>query len=277
MRHDAWAGALWRSCQSQAAHSCGLLNHSNSFGGGTFKLNAKFDTDLLLHSVILSVTATQYACSLNGICCPHRLVQWSRHCSSMCIPVHSPWLPGYIGFMQIILIILTMAGLFLDRPHINMHICNMYKYIYIYIYIGNSGFLHKGIKLMCCWLPILWLSNCKYLIGAGTQFLFSVSPNLWSQETRLPGCHFGAVILSVVYKQCSPEPQGFLRGGSGLQRGWGRGQLQAPAPISGRDLSLASVLCIGLLWTLTLKYQAPYRKQVLQALYYTVLPLPGAE
>ena len=36
----------------------------------------------------------------------------------MCIPVHSPWLPGYID-VQIVLVILTMAGLFLDRPHVS--------------------------------------------------------------------------------------------------------------------------------------------------------------
>ena len=48
--HDAWAGVLlWWSCQSAVAHSCGLLNHLNSFHGGMFKLNAKLDTDLLLY------------------------------------------------------------------------------------------------------------------------------------------------------------------------------------------------------------------------------------
>ena len=52
---------------------------------------------LLLYSVILFVTATQYTCSLNGIYQTHWLVQWSRHCSHMRIPVHSPWLPGYIN------------------------------------------------------------------------------------------------------------------------------------------------------------------------------------
>ena len=68
-------------------------------------------------SVILKTTAT---CSLNSIYHPHWLVQWSRHCSFMCIPVHSPWLPGYIDVMQTIFIILTMAGHFLDRPHISL-------------------------------------------------------------------------------------------------------------------------------------------------------------
>ena len=36
----------------------------------------------------------------------------------MRIPAHSPWLPGYIDVVQTSLIILTMAGLFPDRPHI---------------------------------------------------------------------------------------------------------------------------------------------------------------
>ena len=70
------------------------------------------------HSVILNAVATLYTCSLKWIFCSHWLVQWSRHCSHMHIPVHSPWLPGYIDVVQTILIILMMAGLFLDRPHI---------------------------------------------------------------------------------------------------------------------------------------------------------------
>ena len=68
------------------------------------------------HSVILNVTATQYTCSLNTISCPHWLVQWSHHCSHVCIPVHSPWLPGSTDVTQTVLIILTMAELSLDRP-----------------------------------------------------------------------------------------------------------------------------------------------------------------
>ena len=51
------------------------------------------------HSVILNMTATQYTGSLNGVYHPHWLVQWSHHCSHMCIPVHSPWLLGYIDIM----------------------------------------------------------------------------------------------------------------------------------------------------------------------------------
>ena len=69
-------------------------------------------------SVILNETATQYTCSLNNVYHPHWLVQWSHNCSHMHIPVHSPWLPGYTDIVQIILILLTMAGLFSDR-----HVC----------------------------------------------------------------------------------------------------------------------------------------------------------
>ena len=65
--------------------------------------------------VILNVTATPYTCSLNGVYCPHWLVQWSHHCSHMCIPVHSSWQPGYIDVVQTVLVILTMAGIFFGQ------------------------------------------------------------------------------------------------------------------------------------------------------------------
>ena len=89
------------------------------FHGDMFKLSAKFDADSLLYSVILNVMVTQYTWSLNGVYCCHWLVQWSLHCSSMHIPIHSPWLPGYISIIQAVLVILRMAGLFPDRPHIS--------------------------------------------------------------------------------------------------------------------------------------------------------------
>ena len=75
-------------------------------------------------SVILSTTATQYTYSLNGIGCPHWLVQWHSHCSHSCIPVHSPWLTGYIDVAQTILVTLTMAGCFLDRQTSYLRFCS---------------------------------------------------------------------------------------------------------------------------------------------------------
>ena len=59
-----------------------------------------------IHSVILNTTATQYTSSFNGIYRPQWLAQWSHHCSHMRIPVHSPWLLGYINIMQTFLIVL---------------------------------------------------------------------------------------------------------------------------------------------------------------------------
>ena len=54
----------------------------DSFHGGMFKLNTKFDADSLLYfSVMLNAIAMQYTCSLNSVYHPHWLVQWSHHCS----------------------------------------------------------------------------------------------------------------------------------------------------------------------------------------------------
>ena len=51
-RLDAWAGtSSWWSCPSPVAHSCSLLNHTNSFHRGMLKLNAKFNADSLLYSL----------------------------------------------------------------------------------------------------------------------------------------------------------------------------------------------------------------------------------
>ena len=67
-RRDAWVGTLsWWSCQSPVAHSCILLNQWNSFPGGMFKLNAKFDSDLLLYSF------SHFECNSHIV---HMLTQW---------------------------------------------------------------------------------------------------------------------------------------------------------------------------------------------------------
>ena len=120
-RWDAWVGSLsWWRCQMSAAHSCGPLNHLNSFHRGTFRLNTKFDLDSLLYLLSHFECDGHMVYMLNQVTyCLHWLVQWSRHCAHMCIPVHSPWLLGYIDAMNTVLLILTMAGLFPDRPRIS--------------------------------------------------------------------------------------------------------------------------------------------------------------
>ena len=120
MRSDAWAGMLlWWSCQSPVVHSCGLLNHPSSFCKGMFKFNAKLDADSLLYSL------SHFECDSHTVHMltqqhlpPHWLVQWSRHCSRMRSPAPSSWLPGYMNPVPTNLVTLTVAGLFLDRPHI---------------------------------------------------------------------------------------------------------------------------------------------------------------
>ena len=88
-------------------------------------------------SVIFNVMATHSTYFLNSIYHHHWLVQRSRHCSCMHMPVHSPWLPGYIDVAQAILFILTMAGLFLDRPHhiLLYNIIVLFMWLYWYIHI----------------------------------------------------------------------------------------------------------------------------------------------
>ena len=90
---------------------------------------------------------------------PPLIVQWSHHCSRMCIPVHFPWLPGYIDVAQTIHVILTMAGLFPDRPCIYTHI--------------QSKLLFDGI---------MWGSNRIF-----SKFLSSYSLSEIA-DTYIPGC-----------------------------------------------------------------------------------------
>ena len=105
-------------CGDEAAsHQCGLLNHLDSFCGGMFKFNAKFDADSLLYSLShfewdsLTIHMLTQEYLLPPLTITVKLSLFTLH-----IPVHSPWLPGYIDVAQTILLILTMAGIFLDRP-----------------------------------------------------------------------------------------------------------------------------------------------------------------
>ena len=63
----AWAGVLWWSCQSPVAHSSSLLSHPDSFRGGMFKLNTKFDADSLLYSL------SHFECDGHTV---HMFTQW---------------------------------------------------------------------------------------------------------------------------------------------------------------------------------------------------------
>ena len=110
----------WTHCHDEAANhqlltAAGPCTLLCGFCRGRFKLNTKFDADLLLYSL------SHFECDDHTVLMlpqqhllSPQLVQWSCHCSRMSIPVPSPWLPGYINVVQTI-VILTIAGLFLDR------------------------------------------------------------------------------------------------------------------------------------------------------------------
>ena len=97
------------------AHSCSLLNHLNSFCGRMFKLNATFDADLLLYSL------SHFECDGHTV---RTLTQWclrppltSTVKSLLFTRAHSNPLSLAARLRQCgILVILTVAGLFPDRP-----------------------------------------------------------------------------------------------------------------------------------------------------------------
>ena len=106
-------------CRDEAANHQLPIAAASSFPGGKFKLNTKFDADLLFYS------RSHFECDGHTV---HMLTQWhllppvistvNHHCSHMHFPVYSPWLPGYINVTQTILDILTWQGfLWTDLPY----------------------------------------------------------------------------------------------------------------------------------------------------------------
>ena len=123
-RRDVWVGELlWWSGRSLAAHSCSLLNHPNSFHRGMFKLKTKCDADLLLYllSHFECDGHTVHMLTFQGHL-PPPLASTAK--SSLFSHVHSSSLSLAARLHDVAnrLIILTMAGLFPDRPHI--HTCS---------------------------------------------------------------------------------------------------------------------------------------------------------
>ena len=98
------------------AHSCSLLSHLNSFHGGMFEFQAKFDADSLLYSLSRFERDGHTVHMLTQQHLPPPLTSTVKlSCSPMLIPVHSPWLPGHIDVKHTVLVILTMAVLSLDN------------------------------------------------------------------------------------------------------------------------------------------------------------------
>ena len=162
-KHSAW-DMMWEQvhCCDEAANHQLPIAAAFWITGIVFveeysSLMQKSDADLLLYSVTLNATATQYTCSRSGVYCPHWLALWSRHCSPMCTPVHSPWLPGYTDVTQTTLLISTMAGLFLDRPHILDTISHIHtqRAASLFWLAGYNSIIHIAITYLvhCWWMP----------------------------------------------------------------------------------------------------------------------------
>ena len=170
MRCDAWAGTLsWWSCQSPAAHRCGLLNHLNSFCEGMFKLSAKFDAELFLYSLSHFECNDYTAHVLTQWCLPPPLTSAVK--LSLFMHVHSSPLSlaaSLHRYVQTTAITLTMVWLFLDRFHIYAVCTYIYKWIYINIHL----YMFYHIKLLTitiyCYLQkenliIVMISICTWL------------------------------------------------------------------------------------------------------------------
>ena len=121
MRRDAWASVLWWwSYQSPAAHSCSLLNHLSSFRRGMFKFNTKLDADSLLYSLNYFECNSHTVHMLSQQCLLSPLTNTVK--SALFIYVQSSPLSLAARLHRChanVPIILTVAGLFLDRIHIH--------------------------------------------------------------------------------------------------------------------------------------------------------------
>ena len=134
-------------CCDEAAHSCSILSHPNSFHGGMFKLNAKFDVDQLLYLLSHFECDSHIVDMLPQQCPPPPLT--STVMSSLFTlhsTVHSPWLPGYIDVAQTILVTLTMVELFPGYMCIYIYI---YTHIHIYtFYIHLRNYFKSVIMII---------------------------------------------------------------------------------------------------------------------------------
>ena len=102
----------------------------------------------------------------------------------MCIPVHFPWLPGYTGVVQTVLIILIVAGLRPDRPqYVKYTIINMYiEYKYIkdlYIIILCYIILHHIFYICVCYMYTYVYMYLYFSIGHRKLFFRQSAWSYW--------------------------------------------------------------------------------------------------
>ena len=147
---------------------------------------------------------------------PHWLVQWSCHRSHMCLVVHSPWLPGYLNVVQTILIILTMASLFLDRPHtyilLNKNTCLFFRDPSHYFTIRENFSVTAPLWLSAIqkWFLKLWVFPTASTFPRNKLKILRIrisSPSLVSHITLCTYNTSGLSYWRLAPRPCSPTAQ----------------------------------------------------------------------
>ena len=186
-RHVVWAGALsWWSCQSPVAHSCGLLNHLSSFHGGMFKLNAKFDPDLLLCSLSHFECAGYTAYMLTQWCLPPPLTSTVKpsllihsHSSPLSLEIRLHWCQANHSCY------VTIVGLSPARPCIYNSLYSQFfeEALCIFISFNHVNFFLIMIKFG---LKSVSSNSSVISVALSINFLFSYSvwdiPDSWCDD-----------------------------------------------------------------------------------------------
>ena len=197
MKHDARVGALlWWSCQSPVTHSCSLLNHLNSFHRGMFKLIAKSDGDLFYWlSHFECDSHTEHMVSQRRLL--PLLTSTVKSLFMYALPVHSPWLPGYINVAQTVFI-LTVVWLFPGRPHVHFS---------FYSRFCGFGFWQFDFNVSSCGSPWIYLGiHCNSWMCTSC---FSLKlKNFWPMFLQIFFCPFLLLSGSSTYVDmldCVPQ------------------------------------------------------------------------
>lgn len=105
------------------------------------------------------------------------------------------------------------------------------------------------------------LCNCKCLTWGGYSVSTLCQPQFVVTRNQVSWLSISSSSLCQWFTNSVPWSLRVPQRGLATERVEGRGNSKSPAPASMRDTPLASVLCIGLLKKLILKYWPPYVKQ----------------
>ena len=170
---------VWWSCQSPVAHCCSLLNHLYSFHGGMLKFNTKFDAGLLLYSLI------HFECNSHTV---HMLTQqhlpppltstgkFFTHAHSSSLSLATRLHQCYANCS----LILIIAGLFLDQPHISIYGYDHYSLKCFIKSISNIYFSYiSRYWLETSWVVLPLHSKCWVFFAFGKALIYEYLTTKW--------------------------------------------------------------------------------------------------